>query len=85
MAVAFVVSDSIAMLMRRGSVSRVVMAVILGMLVPISFGMGGAFLLFFSVGFSGLAAGEEHGGEGERCEYLFHLVVDLVGAGNFPP
>ena len=63
---------------RRGVVSRIAvsmsvtfrmpMPVILYMDVSVTFGVGGAILLFFSVGFGGLAAGEEECGEGERYE-----------------
>ncbi len=43
-----------------------------GMLMCIAFGVGGAILVFASVGFSGWAAGEEQSGESEGCEYVLH-------------
>lgn len=43
----------------------------------ITFGMSGVVLVLVRVGFSGLAAGEEQGGESEGGECAFHWVLVL--------
>ncbi len=60
----FVMSNSVAMFMCRGTIYRVIM--------PIAFGMGSAVQFVVGIGFGGLAACEEQGGEDEGCEYVFH-------------
>jgi hypothetical protein len=37
----------------------------------------GLGILVIGAGFGGLAAGEEQGGEGKRCEYAFHWILGL--------
>ena len=75
----------------RGFVVRMAVVVVVAVLLIVGFGsitniaigMGGSVLMFGRIGTGGLAASEEQGGEGKRCEQAFHWILGFEVSVSF--
>lgn len=73
------------LLMRMSIVVAVARLLIVGFgsITNIAIGMRGSVLMFGRIGTGGLAASEEQGGEGKRCEQAFHWILGLEVSVSF--